>query len=129
MNIEDLKKVGATGRLPPNVKEIQTTFVFDRDVKRQARCAYTSKKGDKARDVLRCAGIRPEFLNIYLKYVGKSVNDIVMDDKMVSKPTKAFCKAGLSFPSPEGERWTSLVNSRQDHNTAGMLSAGYYMLS
>ena len=115
LTIEQIGIHGATEKLPCNVKEIRAVFFFKRDCtphsERLGRRCYVSQKGDKFKDILNHVGIRPEHLRSYLKYMNLNISNATLGTKTPRKLVKAFCKVGILFEAPAGERWVNLVNA------------------
>ena len=115
LTLDQLTIHGGNEKLPCNVKEIRTVFHFRSDLpldkERLGRRCYLSKKGDKLKDVLSFIGIRPEHLKTYLRFTNMSPEAVILDSKQPRKLLKAFCKTGIMFEAPHGERWVQLLNS------------------
>jgi hypothetical protein len=121
LGIDDLRTVGATGKLPPNVKEIKCTFFFRKGCKViQQQQAYVSKKGDKIKDVLKHFGIRPEYLRSYFKFINIPVHSVLNDEhqNQTAKAFKAHCKPGIVFQQPQGEKWVQIIRGFHDRHNA-----------
>jgi hypothetical protein len=115
LTIDQLAIHGGTEKLPCNVKEIRTVFYFKSDFspadERLGRRSYVSKKGDKLRDVLNHVGIRPEHLKTYLQFTNMPSDGVILGSKQPRKLLKAFCKPGILFEAPHGNRWVQLLNA------------------
>ena len=115
--------MGATGKLPPNTKNIEVACYIDHDsiqsssgktAGRKGK-AYITKKGDKVKNVMAALGIRPEYFNSYLRCLNLDYGDVLMEPSKGNKAAhKACCIPGTNFKSPQGPRWIDLINGYQE---------------
>ena len=114
LKINELRHFGASLKLPVNVKKIRTTFFFRPNLQPDAAAhiCYTTKAGDKIKNVLSHLGLRPEYMNSYFKYLGVPVHTFLANatEKKVSS-LKEYCLPGIPFSAPTGDKWCNIVNA------------------
>ena len=120
LSIAELKKKGATTKLPVNVKRIRSQYFFRDDLPLPSKACYTSKPGDKIKDVLQHLGVRPEYMATYFQFLNKSIDSCLAPRSGDGpyKSYKAYCVPNSKFVAPDGPRWHSLVNAYHARNNA-----------